>query len=289
MKRYILILAAAALALAACSPAQESAYSPREIKFTTNIGHFATRATDNGFESGDKVGVFVGYYFENTPLTWNGRELTAASTLYWPATVGADDAVEVFAYYPYMETAVKGQLTSTVNADQSTHALYTASDLMLCSTMATPAEGTVVLNFTHALCRILLDIRTDYAIKSVYVWNVFGKYGVYNTYGAAGIGGKGTIKAGKVVLSDGTAAWACIVPPQYASMALLVITESGEQYAYMLGEDADIDLQGGLSYKATIVIDGDTAALDPAWDESEWTADNDVQFAGGEIIVEPEE
>lgn len=291
MKRYILILAAAALAFAACSSKQENAYTPREIKFTTTIGHFATRATDTGFETGDKVGVFVGDFLENVPLAWNGNELQAASTLYWPETVAGNALVSVIAYYPYSETTSLGLWKSTVNADQSTHALYTASDLMISTNIVAPDDGPVALNFTHALSRILLDIKSDYAIKSVYVWNVYGHFGLYNMLGVQGIDGRGTIKAGKVSLADGSTAWACIVPPQYAAMALVVIAEDGEEYAYLLDEEADIDLEGGMSYKATLVIDGDTVAMDPKWDESEWTADNDVQFKDttGEIIVEPEE
>ena len=281
MKRITRILAAAfaVAALSACSLTQEDASSPREIQFTVSMGTFATRATDTAFETGDKIGVTVGDFYANVPLTWNGSSLAAQATLYWPETVKGSDIVKVQAYYPYIATEDKKEYL-TVNADQSTHALYSASDYMTCETAVRPDEGPVVLNFVHAFCRIILNIQTTYNIKSVYVAGVQGRAEIFpNGSEIYAIGSEGMIKTGKVTLADGTTAWSCIIPPQFSFDYVLIVTDQGKKYVYMLYADDDYNgFNGGFSYKATMVVDENAAAIDLDWEESDWSSDNDVQF-----------
>lgn len=135
-----------------------------------------TRAVENGyktaFTAGDKIGLFVGkgttLVANNVPLTYNGTS--------WEGTVfyeGSD--AKYFAYYPYQDDMsgkigfpaqdaaaffdrlVRGWIPTT---DQSTHAKYTAQDLMIGSGTVSGSSSAPSLSLTLTHKMVLAVIKT---------------------------------------------------------------------------------------------------------------------------------
>lgn len=112
-----------------------------QIPISLNCGISATtRATDTGYDSGDKLGLYVvnyngetagtlqpsGNHADNVCFTYNGT-WTPASTIYWK-----DDTTpaDFYCYYPYSASANITEHTFSVKEDQSTLAAYKASEFL---------------------------------------------------------------------------------------------------------------------------------------------------------------
>lgn len=139
-----------------------------------------TRAVENGyattFTTGDQIGLYVvkpdgTVASNNIPLTHNGTGWTGDA--YWGGT-----GAKYFAYYPYQSaltadvdpsaTDAAGFFANVVLAwtpatDQSTHALYTASDLMIGEgTLGDKSNGVYPLTFimNHAMALVVIETPT---------------------------------------------------------------------------------------------------------------------------------
>lgn len=284
IKRTIILLITAlslGAVLAGCSVREDnSPDAGREIRFTASVGTFQVKATDTALETGDAVGLFA---YEpvsaaNVRMNWNGQQLIPEQPLFW----GPYETQTNFrAYYPYKEDMRESSVLC-VNADQTTHALFTESDLMLADTFASPQDGVVNFQFRHMLSKVILNIEnlTDAEqIAEVYLSNVRGRYSVsldWTDAYAMDTSSLGTIKAGKVTV-NGVEAWAVIVPPQWCNPCLIITTVSGRQYNFTLG--SEIYFESGHRYNAHVTIDGDTVSTDFTSDVTEWTDNNDVMFA----------
>ncbi|MCR5409219.1 MAG: fimbrillin family protein [Bacteroidales bacterium] len=268
--------------LAGCSVLQEEGVSDngREIKFTASVGTFQVKATDNALELDDAVGLFAGapVNARNVRMTWNGSNLIPEKKLFW--TPGQEQTTYFVAYYPYNADLDGDYIYGCVNADQSTHELYTASDLMTATSVSHPTSGTVEFNFVHRLSKlvILIDNQMEgVEIADVYVNGVYGKY-------ETGLGDyrvnlrdlQGTIKAGKVITADGQTAWTVIIPPQYTVPVLMVTTTDGRQYTSPA--NVSVDFYSGYRYTARAILDGDTVLTDFTDEIVEWTDNNDIAF-----------
>ena len=142
MKKILMIAAAAAVCLAACSKSEDGVPGDRTLRITPTIGNpsltpaamtaASTRATDTDFELGDKVGLKVTMtadgkdFVSNKPMTFDGTDFKAEGFL-WYEDVNATSTL--FAYYPWQEG---GDIPAefSVKADQSGDN-YTASDLIV--------------------------------------------------------------------------------------------------------------------------------------------------------------
>lgn len=282
---YCLPLALAALfTLASCSKEKDMASEQREIKFTASMGSFQVKATDTAFEAGDAIGVFAlgTTYFENAKMTADGASLIPETPVYWSTYQKVNERTLFRAYYPYQDNlTVKDKYTFTVKPDQSTHALYTASDLMIGDAFAAPGDETVHLNFIHQLSKVIvtIDNRLEGEIADVYFGNVQGRAQVVfteNFFYTQGIDDAGTIKSGKVTLADGTPAWALVIAPQYTKPQLMITTTDGKQYTY--NSDSYVSFISGRRYHVSIILDESSIATDFTSDVIDWTDDSDIQF-----------
>lgn len=153
MRKNILIWMTAALAFCACSSSENNGDegeidppSPHAvpIKISTTMESVdGTRATDYGFEAGDRIGLFVvnhnadgtpgtlqpvGNHVDNMRFTYSGT-WTPDEQIYWKdETTHAD----FYLYYPYTPslTSVNAMPFSTM-ANQSNTSDYKASDLLV--------------------------------------------------------------------------------------------------------------------------------------------------------------
>lgn len=273
---YILLILSGGLV--SCSKsAEEAAPASRTLSFTASIGPFGTKATDWFFEEGDRIGLIERSYqsLGNIGLTVLGKELVPDSPVEVEGQPGKPEFF--FAYYPYMPD-YQDRIIFTVNSDQSTHELYTASDLMKGFGSAPIEEDMHVnLEFYHILSNLVIIPECYESISELYVADVLGICAGYissDEYSTAG--DPGIIKAGKVSYGD-SEAWAVIIPPQICKPRLLIITESGAQFEYELPRQ--IYLNRAQRTVANVRIDKGSTTADIT-DEilTDWTDDKDLSF-----------
>lgn len=277
--------------LASCNREEDTLQQNKYISFQASVGKYQVKATDTAFEKGDEVGLVVGEPLNiyNEKLTWDGSALKPAQPISWGETA-KNQKVQFAAYYPYQETPSpedKADLEFTVRPDQSTHAGYTASDLMVALTEATPAAETVRLSFEHLLSKVVIKIENhlDVGISEVYMGDVYGKIWVDINDSPEPHGSKGTIKAGKVTV-NGEEAWALIVvPAANLNPTLMITTTDQKQYTYTI--DNPIEFRNGRRYGASVVLDEDAIFTDFTSDITDWVDDADLQF-GQDPGPEPE-
>ena len=248
-----------------------------------------TKATDTHFENEDEVGVFVIVPEWETPL-WadnikfkidqNGT-LSAEEALYWYDDM--QQSAYIMSYYPYSETcALPDELTFTVNADQSTHELYTSSDLMFACKEAKPSAQSVPLTYNHMLSKVVINIDNELNedITDIYFAEVYGSVKVNvstdNSTEYAVQGSKGTIKMAHASDADGKDVWAAIIVPQNDAMPELIVTTASRQYTYTMS--SSVSFEPGTKSEANILLDGESLSTDFTPDISEWLPGNDLNF-----------
>lgn len=283
MIRRILNISALALGLvlAGCTAIREDIQSgdSLEIKFTAQVGTFQVKATDTGLELGDQVGLFAGspVSANNVKMTWDGTALVPETRLFW--TPGDERKVDFRAYYPYDPERTNGRSEYFVNADQSTHALFTASDFMVATTASNPSDGVVSFNFRHCFSKIVIHVDNqlqDLQITDIYLSNVRGRVEgevseYYNT-----IGLPGTIKTCKATTPEGEPVWAVIIPAQSCQPQLMITTADGKQLTYQ--STYDIWFNQACSYSANVKLRESDIFTDFTSEVTEWTDNNDLEF-----------
>lgn len=177
--KYISLCICALLTIAACStdggsgtdPLQPSPTTKEKLPICINTS-VATRATDEAFEVGDQIGLFVanreadgtanslktlGNHIDNMQFTYDGI-WKAASSIYWKdETTHAD----FYLYYPYQKyinnvTAVPIQ----VKADQSDLADYKSSDMLIGKTLnAAPTDQAVEIEAKHMMSQAIITLK----------------------------------------------------------------------------------------------------------------------------------
>lgn len=139
-----------------------------------NISATITRATEEAFESGDRIGLFVvnrnadgsavtlkplGNHLDNMPYayttTWN-----AEKTVYWK---DAQTHADFYMYYPYTQTVASvSAMPFGVSADQSSLGAYKSSDLIVGSTLdAAPSASPVNIAVRHLMSQVEIVLKAD--------------------------------------------------------------------------------------------------------------------------------
>ena len=174
-KSYILILAASLQC--SCSggsgspePTPVTPITPTDNKIEIRISPSMTRATDYGFETGDRVGLYVVNYSGSTPgtlasignhvdnmrFTYNGT-WTPDTQITW---ADSKTHADFYLYYPYASVQNVAAHTFSVKADQSTEAAYKASDLMAGKALnVAPSEEAISIPVNHVMSRITIALK----------------------------------------------------------------------------------------------------------------------------------
>lgn len=272
-KSVIITLCLAALSLWGCGKTAEvNAPLKKGLTFTASIGGYATKATDTAFENGDLIGLYgttADHAYSNYPL----ESRDGALVMLDPKEDRTDTRVSFQAYYPYKSVNDK---TFYVNADQSTWAQYTASDLMMAEFNGFPGRtGEIHLVFNHMLSKfVVIPSRDADLIANVYIANVKGQMQWDFMYtDVQGIGG--SVKALK---SDynGEPAWKAILPPQWAEPRIFVERTDGSSYEYRLS--SGLYLQIGCQTLARLDIQENEPTANVSTLIEAWTPDNEAAF-----------
>ena len=130
-----------------------------------------SRATDNGFEAGDAIGVFAvekttgnvsgrlmsSNYADNVKYVYSNGLFSGATSVIEQPT---DKPLMFYkAVYPY-SSDLRNEFSFAVGSDQSNSSSYTMSDLMTADTEAT-TEVTPHLVFSHKLSNIIINLKYE--------------------------------------------------------------------------------------------------------------------------------
>lgn len=302
MKRKVKLFALLALVFAfgACGDVSQlppingvGEYSDIPLCIDAVTGDF-TRATDTIFETDDAISVF-GYkgdlddytswqtWLANGKFTKDSNGFSSDQPYYW---YEGEDKGHIVGLYPYnanytAENFIGNGITFNVKLDQSTHAGYTASDLMFAvANDVTPSTEKVVLEFKHLLSKLVVDIdnQTARTIKDVYVTNVYGG-ATYTIVGGYTNGNIETIKAGKLAnASSGyTDSYALIIPPHEGIPSIAITTTDDKQYTFSVNEAINFNPSKVRHLKVTITEESISTEIDATI--RDWDADEDVDFS----------
>lgn len=254
-----------------------------------------TKATDTAFEVGDAVNVYVfkgnGFSGVNTWQPWitNAKftktqsGFSSEQAYYWYE--GEEKGI-VIGLYPYnathtAEALIANGVTFCVKSDQSTHAGYTASDLMTAfKSDVTPTAEKVTLEFDHLLSKLVIDIDNQTAadIKEVYIDGVKGNLNYSFSTGVVTTGSEGTIKAGELSTATNgyTDTHILIIPPQTAAPSIAITTTNGKQYTYDASEQIEFRMGKVRHLMVTLTENSISTEFDAI--VNDWSADENVEF-----------
>ena len=250
-----------------------------------------TRADDNGFADGDRIGVFVVNYRDGVPgtlessgnqadnvaftLDYDMNSWNSVSPVYWK---DAQTPADVIGYYPY--NANPGDVsdyTFEVAADQSERpdgemCAYEASDLLWGKASAVTPGNKVNLTFTHRMAGVMVVLEAGEGFGSS-EWEKLPKLvTVDNTLRHATVDlSTGAVTAAgsldrNIVAASGTggsgSAFRAVAVPQTvaAGKSLIGINIDGHAYSYKRGEATTYS--GGKLHRFTLRVDKKTASGD---------------------------
>lgn len=273
MKQHIIKYAGLALILltaGACSQDNDTAVeTPKDAKstpmtFVVNHPAQQTRATETGFETGDRIGLYVGEadtpleiggnLVNNEALTYNGSAWTATRTLYWD-----NGTFNAYAYYPYSEAVSSIEdYPFSVSTDQSAGD-YETSDFLYARTLGVSAsESPVQLTFRHIMSKLTIrlikgedfegEMPTD---AEVYIHNTVPESTIDLSAGIATVYGKGTRKTIRAHQASDFVYSAIVVPQRISNrMPLVEIIMKGVSYLY----ESTFLLKPGTEHLVSLII-----------------------------------
>ena len=244
---------------------QEPGKEKIEIKISPAIAE--ARATDYGFETGDRIGLFVvnyngstpgtlansGNYVDNMRFTYNGT-WTPDTPIYWQDNTTRAD---FYLYYPYADVKSVNSYPFEVRADQSTEAAYKASDLMVGKAVnIAPTASATQIPVSHVMSRIMLYLEAGNgftkeslaaATVSVRINGVKCSSTVNLATGTATATGNPT---SVTPLAADNAYKALIVPQTVAEGNLITVTVDGREFNLKKG----FTFVGAKSHKFTVTL-----------------------------------
>lgn len=289
MKKKLMIYAFAAM-LASCGgsendpdptppPAPGPEPEAKAIRFSSSINPMS-KATDNGFESGDFVGIYAfkdgnGFsdngYAKNVKYTYDGSFFTSTTGITYPSET---EGLSFYAIYPYT-TSAGSQFTFDVNADQSVGKNYTQSDLMIASTTVTTQE-IPSLKFDHRLANIIINLEFDKVPPGSIDLSFTAKRSVSAnliTSSFVANGSNSVIKAAP----NGTNSFKVILPPQSISEGteFVEFIINGEVWSWTLNRD--LVFKSGMQYSYNLTAESDTKTITFTGSINPWGEDNSIE------------
>lgn len=259
--KKIFILAAAVAALISCS--DDALQTPEIDKLPINITTTLTRANDAGFETNDKVGIYVvnepnalassNNHVDNMCFTYS-TTWTPDSPIYW---FDKSTKADFYCYYPYSEVASTTAHSFATKADQSTLSNYKASEFLWGKTAGvTPTEEAVGITTNHSFSNMVITLKpgdgfteADFAAatKSVKICGIKTNATINLSTGVATATGTTTDITPYL---EGSQYRALIVPQTTSEGALVVVTVNGTEYTL----SRSMTFKAGKQHKFTISI-----------------------------------
>lgn len=256
MKKLFLFGAVLALCIISCSkggdeppkPIPPEPEPPTEIPITISTNVWS-RATDTGYESGDKVGIYVvnhsgnvagslsvsGNHANNIGFTYSNSVWSSATPIYW-----ADNVVKAdfYCYYPYSSPSSVTAYPLAVNTNQSIEANYKASDFLWGKTAdVAPSPNPVNIITKHMMSNLLVYLvagngytaeNFNSLTKSVIVCNTKPNGTINLSTGIVTATGEVADITPKV---EGSYYRALVIPQTVSDLVLIKVTVEDKEYS----------------------------------------------------------
>lgn len=223
-----------------------------------------TRATEYGFETGDRIGLFVnnsGTTLETGGNAVNNGLLTNEDGAWkTDGTLFLDNGTyDIHAYYPYSTVTSIEDKEVSVNTDQSSHEGFSASDIMFAKVLNySDFQSPVRLNFSHAMSKLTIRLikSEDYegelpSQAKVYVHNTVTKATLDLNTGIATKmpkTGAQTIRAHQA----STTTYEAIIVPQRLPTRVPLIEIEANGVSYLL--ESKFVFKRGMNHVVNVVI-----------------------------------
>lgn len=246
---------------------------PQENKQAIRIcTEISSRATDNGFEADDCIGIYIAYnnadgsssqlrpignYVDNMRFTYNGT-WTPDKEIYWKDNVTHAD---FYLYYPYTSNISNiNALTFNTEADQRSEANYKASDLLIGKALnVAPTDNAVKIDARHAMSQAIVKLAagngfTDKMLESANIKVSLEGVRVGATANIATGNVSATGNPTSVAMLKTDDGYKAIIVPQEANQTDLIIVDI-DNSKYYLQRSADFKaFVAGKSHKFTITL-----------------------------------
>lgn len=260
--------------------------TPQQIAIKLSCG-IETRVTDNAYESGDQIGLYVvnydgeqpgtlqasGNHASNVCFSYSNGTWTPTSTIYWKdETTPAD----FYAYHPYGTPADVEAYPFSVKGDQSTAAAYKASDFLYGkSSKVAPTESTVNIMTRHlfSCTQVKVEPGDGFTAESLAAAAIEVRINGVQTEAlinlrtgeARATGATGSIR----LLQEGTTAYkALIVPQSVPEGSLISIVVDGREYRLQKA----FTFEGGKRHTFTVSVSKTSSGINvgiTGWEEDE--------------------
>ena len=235
-------------------------FSPVRFQMDESIYSFTTKATENGLENGDKVQILAGAPINAASEATVGSDgkLTLTTPIYWVKDQTA--STNFVAIYPGQSQTTAVYDNYSLLGEGGVHD-YNYHNLFMAASK-TAAPGTVVaLTFKHPFSKILVNITNQLNADPVSKVTVKGVVmdAALNLQEETVTLGTTLKDADAVKLEDNK--YALIVMPQTASPSLVITTESGKTFKFVLAQA--VEFKAGTYSTANLTIKESTTPPGP--------------------------
>ncbi len=282
MKRpIILTLAILAVSIASCRKTAPDG-GPAKDRIPIRIATSLTKVTDDAFETGDKVGIYIvnqplqlkskGNHIDNARFTFSGSEWKSAQEIYW---LDNETRADFYCYFPHREKTVNALQPIQSNAlqDQSSEAGYKASDYLWGKAEGiSPTSNPVVLTLRHIMSCIQVSLKAGTGWSPEELKNAqVSLHGLMTSASfslkdgsISANGGRNTVLPFKT--SDGN--FRVLIPPQKVEDSELITIKLGhKEYKHK----TSVSLESGKIHRCSIVVnrigEGIYIGVDP-WEDA---------------------
>lgn len=257
-----------------CSSDSEiSSKEPEHDKYAINIcTEISSRATDEVFEAGDQIGIYVAYrnsdgssaallskgnHVDNMRYTYDGA-WTPDKQIYWKdVTTHAD----FYLYYPYTVTISNvAAMPFSTKADQSTMEAYKASDFLWGKTTnVAPTAAAVMINAQHAMSQAVVKLVagngfTDKMLSEASISVAINGVKISSTIDIATGIVTATGNATSVAMLKADNEYKAIIVPQMAKQDNIITVDIDNAKYYLQRSDDFAAFVAGKSHKFTIML-----------------------------------
>jgi hypothetical protein len=250
----------------------------------TIVQENSTRANNNGFVDGDRMGVYVVSYTltggeqpgvlaaynnqaSNVAATYNEESYAwvLASDIYWPDNV---TPVDVYGYYPYKTTITDvNDYSFEVLADQSVApegemSNYEASDFLWAkSTRVEPTEQRVELKYNHMMAGVKVVLKAGEGLTDTEISKLPKTVGLENVVRTSSIDlatGKvtatGSAEGLTILAAESDCNYRGVIVPQSVAAGTKVISVTLDGVSYHLTRSDELVLQSGKLHNFTVTV-----------------------------------
>jgi hypothetical protein len=256
---HIVIAGMAFMTILACQNVDTETIADDDFESVTFIPS-TTRAGDNAFESGDRIGVYAstnakgdilesGNYATNVKYAYSAGQFVQVGQGISIYKGDGVYALNYYAVYPYNENQ-SVNFTFTIDEDQSTHANYTKNDLMMGYNSATTIDTSVRLIFRHMLSQVV--VNTEHAglegrNYTLYFLSDINKVVASLAKLTATRATTNTRPIDIAMCPDGLHHYKAILPPQRMNAKEVVTYVRIDGHTYLARLEKDVNLHSGKS------------------------------------------